>query len=51
MTEDKVRVWYVKMPDLKQATVEMPGSSALRAGMGNRVLHGISGHSLCMLNS
>ena len=24
LTEDKVRVWHVKMPDLKQATVEMP---------------------------
>ena len=24
LTEDKVRVWYVKMPDLKQATEEMP---------------------------
>ena len=24
LTEDKVRVWYVKMPDLKQGTVEMP---------------------------
>ena len=24
LTEDKVRVWYVKMPDLKQATVELP---------------------------
>ena len=24
LTEDKVRVWYVKMPDLRQATEEMP---------------------------
>ena len=24
LTEDKVRVWYVKMPDLQQATEEMP---------------------------
>ena len=24
MTEDKIRIWQVKMPDLRQATVEMP---------------------------
>ena len=24
LTEDKVKVWYVKMPDLKQAAIEMP---------------------------
>ena len=24
LTEDKIRIWHVKMPDLRQATVEMP---------------------------
>ena len=24
LTEDKIRLWHVKMPDLRQATVEMP---------------------------